>query len=402
MIEKKNSLTTSSLKDFSLLTSLTPDQLRGVTGAGQVVSLGANQVVFKQGEYPAAMFLILKGGVRVEGEDSTGRTYAYGEIGAGRIFGELGLLRGESSRVTTITIWDSDLLMIDRAMLLRLIRDTDPEHVLNVFLAMDEQARVATELGFREVLSQRMLASQMEAEKQRALTQMVAGVAHDINTPLSVINTAVNIMARELAAPLELTIRRAADIAEPLELMRLNVERAQQLVQNFKKISANQLQDEKESFDIVEAIEDTIGLVRVSLNRSQILVRFHNKLTPDQRKWVGYRSFIAQVLINLLTNAERYAYPKGVGGVVDVTVCMEDDDHYCLGVKDHGRGISKEDQAQIFKPFYTTGRNSGGTGLGLAIVHNLVVNAFKGEIKLKSEVGKGAEFLVIFPRVVPE
>jgi signal transduction histidine kinase len=126
---------------------------------------------------------------------------------------------------------------------------------------MDEQTRVATELGFREVLSQRMLASQMEAEKQRALTQMVAGVAHDINTPLSVINTAVNIMARELAAPLELTIRRAADIAEPLELMRLNVERAQQLVQNFKKISANQLQDEKESFDIVEAIEDTSGSV---------------------------------------------------------------------------------------------------------------------------------------------
>jgi signal transduction histidine kinase len=209
-------------------------------------------------------------------------------------------------------------------------------------------------------------------------------------------------MARELAAPVEVTIQRAADIAEPLELMRLNVERAQQLVQNFKKISANQLQDEKELFDIVEAIEDTIGLVRVSLKRSQILVRFHNKLLPEQRKWEGYRSFISQVLINLLTNAERYAYPKGVGGAVDVTIRMEADDQYCLVVKDHGRGIATEDQGQIFKPFYTTGKNSGGTGLGLAIVHNMVVNAFKGEIKLKSEVGKGAEFLVTFPRVVPE
>lgn len=384
------------------MASLTPDQLRGVAGMGQVVSLKANQVVFKQGEYPASMFLILKGGVRIEGEDSAGKTYAYGEIGTGRVFGELGLLRGESSRVTATTIRDSELLMIDRAMLLNLIRDADPEHVLNVFLAMDEQTRVATELGFREVMFQRMLASQMEAEKQRALTQMVAGVAHDVNTPLSVINTAVNIMARELAAPVEVTIQRAADIAEPLELMRLNVERAQQLVQNFKKISANQLQDEKELFDIVEAIEDTIGLVRVSLKRNQILVRFHNKLLPEQKKWEGYRSFISQVLINLLTNAERYAYPKGVGGAVDVTIRMEADDHYCLVVKDHGRGIATEDQGQIFKPFYTTGKNSGGTGLGLAIVHNLVVNAFKGEIKLKSEVGKGAEFLVIFPRVVPE
>jgi signal transduction histidine kinase len=401
MTEKKNSLTTSQLKDFSLLTSLTPEQLRG-GDLGQVVSLKSNQVVFKQGEYPAAVFLILKGGVRIEGEDSFGKVYVYGEIGKGRVFGELGLLRGESSRVTATTVRDTEVIMIDRAVLLALIRNADPEHVLNVFLAVDEQTRAATEVGFREVMSQRMLASQMEAEKQRALTQMVAGVAHDVNTSLSVINTAVTIMARELAAPLEVTIQRAADIAEPLELMRLNVERAQQLVQNFKKISVSQLKEEKEPFDIVEAIEDTIGLVRVSLKRNQVQTRFHNKLTPDQRKWEGYRSFISQVLINLLTNAERYAYPKGVGGAVDVTIRMEDDDHYCLGVKDHGRGIAKEDQGQIFSPFYTTGKNSGGTGLGLAIVHNLVVNAFKGEIRLKSEEGKGAEFLVVFPRVVPE
>jgi two-component system NtrC family sensor kinase len=108
-------------------------------------------------------------------------------------------------------------------------------------LMLDEQTRAVTERGFREVLSRQMLASQMEAEKQRAMTQMVAGVAHDINTPLSVINTAVTIMARELAAPEEVTIQRAADIAESLELMRLNVERANQLVQNFKKIAISQL-----------------------------------------------------------------------------------------------------------------------------------------------------------------
>lgn len=402
MTDKKNSLTTSPLKDFSLLTLLTPEQLRGVADMGMAVSLKANQFVFKQGEYPAAMFLILKGGVRIEGEDSAGKVYKYGEMGTGRVLGELGLLRGESSRVTAITVRDSELLMIDRALLLKLIRAAEPEQALNVFLALDDQTRATAEIGFREVMSQRMLASQMEAEKQRALTQMVAGVAHDVNTPLSIVNTAVNIMARELAAPLEVTIQRAADIAEPLELMRQNVERAQQLVQSFKNISVNQLNDEKEPFDIVEAIEDTIRLVQVSLKRGQVHVRFHNKLSSEQRKWEGYRSFISQVLINLLTNAERYAYPKGVGGAVEVTIRMEGDDHYCLVVKDHGRGIAKDDQGQIFKPFYTTGKNSGGTGLGLAIVHNLVVNAFKGEIRLKSEEGKGAEFLVVFPRVVPE
>jgi signal transduction histidine kinase len=247
-----------------------------------------------------------------------------------------------------------------------------------------------------------MLASQMEAEKQRALTQMVASVAHEINTPLGIINTAVNIMARELAKPVEVTAQRAADIAESLELMRLNVERADYLMQNFKKISVSQLQDERTQFDISEAIEETVGLVVASLKRSQVQVKFHNKLAFEQKKWVGYRGFLSQVLINLLMNVERYAYPKGTGGIVDVTIRLEDDKHYCLSVKDSGKGIPQENQAHIFEPFFTTGKSAGGTGLGLAIVHNLVTKALNGEIKLKSEVGKGTEFIVIFPRVILE
>ena len=71
-------------------------------------------------------------------------------------------------------------------------------------------------------------------------------------------------------------------------------------------------------------------------------------------------------------------------------------------MKDYGTGISEEDQEHIFEPLFTTGRSIGGTGLGLAIVHNLVTNALGGEIKLKSEVGKGTEFIVILPRVVLE
>ncbi|MDO9301384.1 MAG: HAMP domain-containing sensor histidine kinase, partial [Anaerolineales bacterium] len=93
---------------------------------------------------------------------------------------------------------------------------------------------------------------------------------------------------------------------------------------------------------------------------------------------------------------------KGMGGIAEVKICLEDDRHYCLTVKDYGRGVSKENQAHIFEPFFTTGRSNGGTGLGLAIVHNLVTNALNGEITLKSEVGKGSEFIVIFPRVILE
>jgi len=400
MTSKHDLFAASELKDFSLFASFSLEQLEEILELARGVSLRGGQVVFRQGERAGAMYLVVSGGVNIEGEDRSGIVYKYGEIGRGQAFGEVSLLREEPSRVTATTSCDSVLLAVDRALLLNMLHILSPEQALEVIFVLDAQARAAADLGFREVLARQILASQMEAEKQRALTQMVAGVAHEINTPLGVINTAVNIMARELASPVEVTAQRAADIAESLELMRLNVERADRLVQDFKKISVSQLKDERELFDISEAVEETIGLVFVSLKHSRVQVRFHNRLASEQKKWVGYRGYLSQVVINLLTNVERYAYPGGAGGVVDVTIRLEGDKYYALSVKDYGKGISTEDQAHIFEPFFTTGKSVGGTGLGLSIVNNLVVNALKGEVRLQSEEGIGSEFTVIIPRVI--
>ena len=402
MVKKKNTFNPATLKDFPFFASFSSEQLQGIFDATHTASLKAGQVVLKQGEGADAIYLILEGGIKIESSDSEGVVYMLGEMGMGQVFGELTLLRNEPSRVTVTTTMDSDLLAIDRPMILSMMRSVDPEQILDIFLALNEHTRAATEHGFREVLARRILASQMEAEKQRALTQMVAGVAHEVNTPLSIINTAVSIMARELAEPVEVTFQRAADIAKSLELMRLNVERADYLMQNFKKILVSQLKDDRELFDISEAIEATVGLVHASLKHNRVQVKFHNKLAPEQKVWMGCRGFLSQVLINLLMNVERYAYPNGTGGIVDVAIRLEDDEHYRLTVKDYGKGISKEDQGRIFEPLFTTGQSIGGTGLGLAIVHNLVINALGGDIKFKSEVGKGTEFIVILPRVVLE
>ena len=402
VVKKKFSLHPEVLKGLPFFASFSLERLQEIIESARVVSPKANQVILRQGEHLDVMYLILEGSVKVQGQDSDGVTYQFGEIGKGYFLGEFASLQNEASRATFTTIEDSDLLAFDRAIMLDIIRRADPEQVLNIFSVLEGQNNAASERGFREVLSRRMLALQMEVEKQRALTQMVAGVAHEINTPLAIIITAVNIMARELASPVEVTAQRAAEIAESLELMRLNVERADRLMQDFKKVSVSQLKDERELFDISEAIEETVGLVLASLKRSQIQVKFHNELNSDYKNWMGFRGFLSQVLINLLMNVERYAYPKGMGGIVDVTIALEDEKHYRLTVKDKGVGISEENQTHIFDPFFTTGRSIGGTGLGLAIVHNLVTNDLHGEIKLKSEEGKGTEFVVIFPRVISE
>lgn len=402
MVNKKRVLNPEILRKFSFFASFSTDQLEEITKSAPRVLLKTNTVVFRQGERSVTMYLILKGGVKIEREDVVGEIFSVAQLSKYQVFGELAMLSKEPRQATITTIKDTELLAIDRSMMLDIIRKSDPEEILEVFSVLSDQMRAANDREFKDTLSRRTLEAQMEVEKQRALTQMVAGVAHEINTPLGVINTAVSIMARELAVPVEVTPQRAADIAESLDLMRRNVERAHHLVQDFKKVSISQLTDKKELVDILEVIEETLGLIMVSLKRSRIQVKFQNKLTLEQKKWFGYRGFLSQVLINLLTNVERYAYPHAVGGIVDVTIRLEDDKHYCLIVGDYGKGILKENQARVFEPFFTTGRPIGGTGLGLAIVHNLVTNALQGKIKLKSTEGKGTEFVVVFPRVISD
>lgn len=399
---EKNRLKSDALKKFRLFAPFSAEQLDKICISVPALLLRQKSVIFWQGERPPAMYLILEGGFKFEKVNVEGEIIGAGYLSEGQGFGEEAVLGGEVSDFTFMAVEDSVVLAVDRAALLEMLRTSTPGQALDMFSALHEQARAVWKREFEDTLSRRTLAAQMEAEKQRALTQMVAGVAHEINTPLNVINTAINIIARDVASPAEMTLQRAAGLGEALELAHLNVDRAQQLMQSFKKISVSQLQDERELFDIAEAIEETIGLVFVSLKRSRIHVKFHNRLAPERRKWMGYRGFLSQVVINLLTNAERYAYPKGAGGVIDVTIGLEGDSHYCLSVKDRGRGIPLKNQKRIFEPFFTTGKSNGGTGLGLSIVHNLVVNAFKGEVRLNSEEEKGAEFLVVFPREISD
>ena len=402
MVDKKRILTPEILRKSPFFESFSTDQLEKISERAPRLLLTTSTPVFRQGEHSASMYLILKGGVKIEREDEEGQIFSIREVCDHEIFGELAILSKKGRESTATTIRETELVEIDRPLMLEIIGKSNPEEILSLFSVLSENILKVNDHEVKSALSRHTLETQMEIEKQRALTQMVAGVAHEINTPLGIINTAVSIMARELAEPKEVTTQRAADIAESLELMRRNVERAHQLVQDFKKVSISQLTDKKETVNISEVVEETIGLIAVSLKRSQIQVKIHNKLTSEQNKWIGYRGLLSQILINLLTNVERYAYPHGVGGVVDVTIKLEDNKQFCLIVRDHGKGIPKDNQDHVFEPFFTTGHQIGGTGLGLAIVHNLVVDALKGEIKLKSDVGKGAEFTVIFPQEIPE
>ena len=391
-----------SLRRFVFFASLSDVQLARILERARRLTFSEGEVVVRTGDPSGAMYLILSGRVRIfrldtEGDDEI----EHGVFGAGQLFGELAMLSGEPRIATVTALEKSEFLEITREILAETIASAEPENILKIFAFLTNETRAVHEREFQEILNKRTLADKLEIERQRSLTQMVAGVAHELNTPLGVINTAASILERELASD-DLTQSRRETIAEAVKLITGNIQRAHRLVQDFKKVSASQVSDVKENLDIVDAIRETMELMRVSLKRRDLRLQLKNKLPADAHLWNGYRGVLSQILINLIGNAGRYAYPEGSRGDIDVSIELEGDGDYRLIVRDHGAGIRAEDLSQIFMPFFTTGRASGGTGLGLAIVHNLVTTVLKGRVWVESEEGKGAAFLVSFPRVISD
>jgi signal transduction histidine kinase len=252
----------------------------------------------------------------------------------------------------------------------------------------------------------------MEAVRHRSLAQMVAGVAHELNTPLGIVNTAVDMIARrvqneKLALPLSHNKEAQAilaDMQEAAHLASRNIDRAHKLVQNFKKISVNQLAAIRETVDLPALVEDILELFKINARQAKLKILVNDHLPEGNKSWVGYPGHLTQILTNLLFNIERYAYPNQVGGIIEIGLRLASEgkqDYFVLTVQDFGQGIAPEHLSQLFVPFFTTGRSQGGTGLGLAIVHNIVTSALKGTIAVESELNAGTTFTVTFPSVIP-
>ncbi|MDF1665592.1 MAG: HAMP domain-containing sensor histidine kinase, partial [Planctomycetota bacterium] len=117
--------------------------------------------------------------------------------------------------------------------------------------------------------------------------------------------------------------------------------------------------------------------------------------------WEGYPGFLTQVLMNLLSNTERYAFGKDQAGKVVIKL-ERGTSTFALTVSDNGAGIAEKDMSKIFEPFFTTGRKQGGTGLGLSISWNLVTEALKGTLSVESTLGEGSAFRIEIPHHVPK
>ncbi|MEN3348503.1 MAG: hypothetical protein V7632_2138 [Bradyrhizobium sp.] len=268
-------------------------------------------------------------------------------------------------------------------------------------------ARDAAEQALHHL--QETQASLIEAEKLAALGRLVAGVAHEINSPVGTSLTVASVLEQKCAdfaaeaARGKLKRSSLSDFIEVVEsassLLVGNLKRAADLVQSFKQVAVDRSYSERRRFDLCEVTEQVLSNLRPALPKNSLAldVDLGPGLAMD-----SYPGPFGQVLTNLFVNAVAHAFPDGQGGTITIRLRASGLDRVEILFADNGCGMGGEVRRQAFDPFFTTRRDNGRIGLGLHIVHNIVTNRLGGELHLDSTPGMGTSMRITLPRVAPQ
>ncbi|MEH6627566.1 MAG: ATP-binding protein [Motiliproteus sp.] len=240
----------------------------------------------------------------------------------------------------------------------------------------------------------------IQAEKLAALGSMVAGVAHEINTPLGNCVLAASSLKDTVEEVLESVssgvinkqqfMHNMEQLKTGFELLNTNLNRGADLVGRFKQVAADQSFEERRKFQMAELIEDTLAAMSPRLKRGRCEVEWR---CDEDVELDSYPGDFSQILMNLVVNSLIHGFHERPGGRINilVTACSN---HMQLEYSDSGDGLSEEACQRLFEPFYTTNRERGGTGLGMAIIHNLISQRLGGSIRLASGIGEGVRFVI--------
>jgi len=249
-------------------------------------------------------------------------------------------------------------------------------------------------------LAQRQL---VDSEKMAALGGLVAGVAHEINTPLGISVTAASHLQGETQRLRKLladgALKRSdldayeATARESSELILRNLQRADKLVKSFKQVAVDQSSEQRRHIVLAQYIDEILTSLRPALKRAR-----HRIIVdcPPDLGFVTLPGAIYQTLANLLMNSLVHAFEPDQPGEIRIEAAIKPG-HVLLTYADNGRGMNEEARQRIFEPFFTTRRGQGGSGLGMHIVFNLVTQALGGSIECDSAPGQGVYFSIRIP-----
>ncbi|RCU50307.1 MULTISPECIES: sensor histidine kinase [Corallincola] len=248
----------------------------------------------------------------------------------------------------------------------------------------------------------------VEAEKMSQLGQLVAGVAHEINTPVGVSVTAATLLQDEMTqlnkaagenqltrSGLEQHIDKTTQCAE---MILSNLNRAAELIRNFKEVAVDQSSEQKRFFVLLDYIKDLLTSLSPEFKNHKVEIT----TTGDESLTLNsYPGAFSQVLTNMIVNSVRHGFDPQQQHHISIHF-HTDTENLILDYQDDGKGVEEKALKRLFDPFYTTRRASGGTGLGLHIVYNVVRQKLGGTIQASSQIGHGVRFQLTLPLNPPD
>ncbi|MYN46983.1 PAS domain S-box protein [Pseudoduganella sp. FT93W] len=249
----------------------------------------------------------------------------------------------------------------------------------------------------------------LSAEKMASLGSLVAGIAHELNTPIGnslLASTSLRDRVIEFDRKVAAGALRRSELVTHLEEVRMaselisgSLHKAAELISSFKQIAVDQTNDQRREFDLLSAVHDTVATYMPRLRRAECEVRLqiNEGLMLD-----SYPGALYQVLNNLINNALNHAFEQRKGGHITIRAEVIDDSSIGLLFADDGAGMPEEVLRRVFDPFFTTKMGQGGTGLGMNIVYNVVTGVLGGRISIDSTPGAGTSVRLILPRCAPQ
>ncbi|MDW6016859.1 HAMP domain-containing sensor histidine kinase [Vibrio plantisponsor] len=258
----------------------------------------------------------------------------------------------------------------------------------------------------RNLLNQQQLLQNdlVESRKLSALGMMVAGVAHELNTPIGTAILAASRLRAEhkrLTQAVEEGLSRSAldqyliSTETGLELVENSQKKAATLIRSFKRLAIDRVSEDVISYRLDVVVGDLLATLSPRFKESQI----EYDIQVDPIEMVGRPGSVSHVLQNLLVNAMQHAFKKEIGGKISVSAKLCSNEREVeICVSDNGKGIAPDVLSNLFDPFVTTNRAEGNTGLGMHFVHQWVTSSLNGSIKVESELQKGTTFIIKLPK----
>jgi len=240
----------------------------------------------------------------------------------------------------------------------------------------------------------------VQSEKMASLGNLVAGVAHELNTPVGNGLTGMTWLSelservRNLYASKELSEEDFEDylknVSNVTRSVTVGLKKAAGLIRSFKQVAVDQSNEEKRRFFIKEYIEEILISLNSNLRDKDIKISVN---IDEGTSLFGYVGGFSQIITNLVLNSVKHGFKGSSGGNIIISAKTIDEVLH-MSYSDNGYGMSQDTIEKIYEPFFTTNRNYGGTGLGMHIVYNIVSTRFNGEIDVKSHLGEGVEFII--------